>query len=216
MTDYVVYGGNGCSLGAMREEYIPLLLPFINDPEVVEGVTAEPPLTLEEELEWFRGIGKLKPGNIIFAILRHGENEDSPLTYVGHTGLHRINRKDGRAVTGTIIFRQDEWNKGIGTEAKLLLLYDAFRVRGLRKVTSSVKAFNARSLGHLIKAGYTIVGRYRNHLFYDGGYVDEIILEVHREQWEPIWETYKSTGQLPKLTDAQRALVSKETGVPSK
>jgi len=49
------------------------------------------------------------------------------------------------------------WRIGIGTEAMLLLLYHAFMILGLRKVTATVKVFNAPSMGHSIKSGYKLI-----------------------------------------------------------
>ena len=82
---------------------------------------------------------------------------------------------------------------------------------GLRKIVSSVKAWNAPSLGHLVKCGYTVVGRYRRHVLHEGVLVDEILLEVFPEDWEPIWDAYNKSGVLPKLSPDQRALVARET-----
>jgi RimJ/RimL family protein N-acetyltransferase len=142
----------------MREEYITELLPFINNPLVIRGTMAQPPLTYEEELEWYHSLAKSKQHQRVFAVLRQTEDSQE---YIGHTGLHKISYPDGLATTGTLLGKIEHWNKGIGTEAKLLLQYHGFRKLGLRMLRSSVKAFNAPSLGHLLKTGYEIVGRSR-------------------------------------------------------
>lgn len=202
------HGLANVSLGAMRREYIslPLFMVGINDPEVTRGVILRPPVTLEAELAWYDGMVS-KSGNILFAILLH---ERAGYRYIGHTGLHDIAWPGGHADSGSIIIDKTCFGKGYGTEAKLLLLYEAFRNRGLRKVCSRVKAFNNNSWGHLLACGYKEVGRHKRQHFCNGTFVDEIIFEVFREDWEPIWSTYQETKTPPRLSDEQRRLLKKE------
>lgn len=198
------------TLAAMKREYVPIFMRGANDPDVTRGVILRPPVTLEAEYEWYDSLPK--GNNVVFAILLNGRGETSDFRYIGHTGLHRIIWPNGLATSGTIIADKSCLGKGYGTEAKLLLLYEAFRIRGLRKVCSQVKAFNGNSWGHLLACGYKQVGRRIAHHFHNGSYVDEIELEVFREDWEPIWETYQRTKSLPRLTDEQRVLLQKEIG----
>lgn len=201
------------SLGAMRRDYIPLFMQGANDPEVMRGVIMQPPITLEAEFAWYDQM--IQKNNIIFAILLHEQNASETSVsyrYIGHTGLHGSTWPNGFATTGSIIIDKSCFGKGYGTEAKLLLLYEAFRNRGLRKICSRVKAFNGNSWGHLLACGYTQVGRRRAHHFRDGTFVDEIEFEVFREEWEPIWQKYQETKSLPRLTSEQRKLLQKEIG----
>lgn len=199
-------------LAAMHKDYIQTVAEHANNMEVLEGVLLRPPVSLEAELAWYDGLAKRKDAGTddIFAILMR-EQEGAEYDFVGTTGIHRITWPHAHASTGSLILRMDHLKREYGTEAKLLLQYHAFRVKGLHKLTSSVKAFNGRSLGHLIKCGYRICGRHKQHFFHDGGRVDEILLEVFREDWEPIWEQYQKSKELPKLTDEQRVLVKTET-----
>lgn len=210
---YPILPGQNVSLGAMKREYIPLFMRGVNDPEVTRGVLLRPPVTLEEELAWY---DKPKTGNdIVFAILLHEKGGGEGMTgyrYIGHTGLHNITWPNGCAATGSIVVDRTLFGKGYGTEAKLLLLYEAFRNRGLRKICSQVKAFNGNSWGHLLACGYREVGRRRAHHFSGGVFVDEIIFEVFREEWEPVWEKYQQTKELPRLSEEQRDRLRKETG----
>ncbi len=209
----VVYRGLvNVSLGVMSRDCIPIVTPHLNNLEVTEGTLIRPPVSLEMEYDWYDGLAKRSSAGTddVFSILLH-DNDSTGFEYIGHTGLHHITWPDGRANTGSIIFKQDLLRRGYGTEAKLLLGFHAFRVKGLRKLTSEVKAFNARSLGHLIKCGYTICGRRKQQHFHNGSFVDEILLELFREDWECLWSDYERTKTLPSLTDEQRALVSAET-----
>jgi RimJ/RimL family protein N-acetyltransferase len=209
---YISYTGHVCtSLAAMQRKYIDdRFMEGVNDCEVTEGVLMKAPVTLEEELEWYDKLSSQK-GNVIFAVLAKTGCPDDPYMVLGHTGIHKIVYPDAHGSSGTLLWRKELFQKGHGTEAKLLLLHHAFNVLGLRKVTSEVKAFNARSLGHLIKCGYEIVGRRREHHLHNRKLVDEIQLEVFYEDFEPIWEKYNETKSLPTLTKVQRKLVTRET-----
>lgn len=196
----------------MRREYILLAMPGINNPEVSRGTLIRPPLTLEKELAWYDDA--VQKGRLIFAILLNRRNKKGKIIgyrYIGHTELFDVTWPNGTATTGTIIVDKTCLGKRYGTEAKMLLLYEAFRNRGLRKVCSHVKAFNGNSWGHLLACGYQQVGRRKRHHFYDGRFVDDVEFEVFREDWEPIWEKYQATKQLPKLSPEQRAFLKKET-----
>ena len=212
-THYPIHRGVHLSLGAMQREYVPLFMTGVNDPEVMQGVVLQPPATLEEEYAWY---DRDKGNRVIFAILLHEQNETDTTTgyrYIGHTSLHDLTWPGAYATSGTIIAVKSCLGKGYGTEAKLLLLYEAFCNRGLRKVCSHVKVFNGNSWGHLLACGYQQVGRRKRHHFHNGIFVDDIELEVFREDWEPIWKAYQETKKLPRITSEQRVLLQKETSM---
>ena len=209
MQHYIIYQGLLIALAAMQRGYIETLMPWINDPKATAGVLVNAPVTYEKEISWYESIDERSGTDIIFALLVR-DTEDGEWRYVGHTGLHHITWPDGSASTGTFIGDSSVHGKGYGTEAKLWLLHHGFHTCGLRKVTSEVKAFNGNSYGHLLRCGYQVIGRRKNQHFHDGGYVDEILFEVFREDFDPIWNAYRESGELPALTDEQRALIKKE------
>ncbi len=209
MTDYIGYSGGKVSLGVMVRDYIPLFTEHANDLSITRGILMRPPVTIEAEYEWFERIARRSETEHVFAILLN--DAEGKHRYIGHTGLHNISWPNGTAKTGSIIIDKTLHRSGCGTEAKLLLLYHAFYVKGLRKVCSEVKAFNSNSFGHLIKCGYRCIGRRRAHHFHEGTFVDDFLFEVFREDFDPIWEAYQETGGPPKLTDEQRAHVAEVT-----
>lgn len=210
MKHIIAYVGQARTyLGVMQEAYVPLYAPIVNRRAGIEGTLQRAPYSVESGREWVRSLDKSKGKDEVFAILARIGRE---LRYIGHTGIHHIDWSKGTGTTGSIIVSEQGRGKGYGTEAKLLLLYHCFNVLGLRKVHSTVKAWNAASLGHLLKAGYQIVGRRKREVFHEGTYVDEILLEIFRDEWEPVWKQYRKTDSLPSLTDDQRTLIRKETG----
>lgn len=209
MKHVVAYEGKVVvALALMQEEYVPLFIPWVNWRIGVEGTLQRPPYSLAMGIDWVRGLDKSKGKDEVFAILSRTTNgTETTYDYVGHMGVHNVQWPHGCASTGSIIGATGAQGRGLGTEAKLLILYHAFMIMGLRKLTSTVKAFNAPSMAHLIKCGYKPVGRYRKHHLHEGEYVDEVLFEVFRDDWEPIWQCYQETAALPKLTDEQRRLI---------
>ncbi len=210
MKHIIAYNGVKTSLALLQEEYGSIYLPWPNLRTGIEGTRQRPPYSQAMWTEWVQGLDKKKGIDEVFAVLTHAPGRKK-YRYIGHMGLRSISLPSGIATSGSILGDVTAQGKGHGTEAKLLLLYHAFMVLGLRKVTSVVTGFNARSLGHLIKCGYQIVGRDKKHIFHEGAFIDQIRIEVFREDWEPIWNRYQKTRTLPSLTTKQRALVKKET-----
>jgi len=210
--DHIVTSLGLCvaSLGVMHKRYGKQAVPAINHRADINGTLQRPPYWPEDFDSFVDGLKKSKGKDEVFAILAH---EGETYRYVGHMGIHQITWPHGVGITGSMIIDASAQSRGIGTEAKLLTLQHAFEVLGLNTVKSGVKAWNAKSLGHLIKCGYRIIGRYEKIIFHEGTFVDEILLQVSRKDWLPIWERYRATKQLPKLTDEQRALVTKETSI---
>jgi len=164
-------------------------LRWINDPEVNRYWAAHLPVTEKKEEEWFDALAN-KPGEIAFGI------ETLEGNLVGMLALMNINVKDRTAISGTVIGEKEYWNKGFGTDAKMILLDYAFNTLNLRKINSSVSAFNKRSLLYNFHCGYKIEGVRKKQIFRRGRYVDEILLAVFKLDWLPIWKRYQKTGKL--------------------
>jgi RimJ/RimL family protein N-acetyltransferase len=166
-----------------------LCLRWINDPEVNQYLLIHFPLTEKKEEEWFDRVAN-EPNEVVLGI----ETLDGRL--IGTMGLHRINSKDRTAMTGALIGEKEYWGKGYGTDAKMTLLDYAFNTLNLRKINSSVYAFNKRSLKYNLKCGYQIEGVRKKQIFRIGKYHDEILIAVFKEDWLPIWKKYQRNGNL--------------------
>ncbi|MCI0330170.1 MAG: GNAT family N-acetyltransferase [candidate division Zixibacteria bacterium] len=166
-----------------------LCLRWINDPEVNQYLLVHFPVTEKKEEEWFDKVAN-NPKEVILGI----ETLDGKL--IGTMALHNINGKDRTAATGALIGEKKYWGKGYGTDAKMTLLDYAFNTLNLRKINSSVYAFNKRSLKYNLKCGYKIEGVRKKQIFRNGKYNDEIIIAVFKEDWLPFWKKYRKTGKV--------------------
>ncbi len=94
------------------------------------------------------------PEGMVFAICRRADDG-----FLGATRLGHIDWVNRTAETGTGLLAAEDRGRGIGTEAKRLLLDLAFRDLGLHALHAIVFAGNARSAAALRKQGYRLAGR---------------------------------------------------------
>lgn len=162
---------------------------WINDPDIRKFVHNTFPMDLQAEERWIDSLSKRE--NTLIVVIETIEG-----TAIGTMGLHGINFVDGIATTGAIIGEKKYWSQGYGSDAKMILLHHAFYNLGLRKICSSVKAFNKRSKAYLEKTGYVVEGVRRKQVLYNGRYWDEILLAIFREEFLKRWRVYKKQHHL--------------------
>lgn len=166
---------------------LPKLIRWINDPDIRQYVLAFWPAMEKNEEEWLDRLAGSKSDAVFIIAQLDG-------TAIGVIGLHKICWHDRTATTGSFIGEKQYWSKGYGSEAKMLLLHYAFHTLNLRKICSSVIAYNKRSYGCLRKCGYVDEGRKKQQHFKRGRYWDEIFLAVFRKDWEPLWRKFQKGG----------------------
>lgn len=179
------------SLGVPGTNYLHPILGWLNDPEVTQYLKRYLPMALNAEREYLENMHKRTETDVSFVILAHHGNAYLP---IGMMGLHRINHKDGLATTGAFIGSKEHWGRGLGTDAKMLLLKYAFDTLNLRKITSRVHGFNERSQRYNEKCGYKREGVLKQHHFVNGEYRDEVLMAVFREDFEPLWKKFEKNG----------------------
>lgn len=188
-TDVVFLKSKRVVLRPVMREDVPLLIKWINDPDVRKYLSAYMPMMEADEDEWFENLHKRKPGDIILTIVVDGKA-------IGTMGIHKIDTRNRTAETGALIGEKEYWGKGYGSEAKMLLLNYAFNTLNLRRIGSSLFEFNERSYKYSLKCGYKEEGRRRKRYFVDGKYWDEILLAVFREDWLPLWEKFAKENEI--------------------
>jgi ribosomal-protein-alanine N-acetyltransferase len=102
---------------------------------------------------------------------------------IGLTGLTELSERDGRAVVGTWLGR-DQWGTGANRESKALILYFAFEELRLNRVTAYAHPDNGRSLAALAKIGFVREGVLRSWHSHRGELRDVAILGLLRGEWE--------------------------------
>ena len=156
---------------------------WINDKAVTAYMDDMYPVTYEHAKKQMRALSSPDLDNVVFII----EANKEP---VGITGLYDINDVHRRARTRTMIGEREKFNRGYGTESKILLLSYAFYTINLHHITSIVQEQNIASIKSLEKVGYVREGLLRENSFYKGDWVNDIVFGITETDFAPVWEKY--------------------------
>jgi ribosomal-protein-alanine N-acetyltransferase len=171
-----VLQGSCFRLRPPRQDDAAAMIAWFEDMEVTARVGRRFPLSLEEEQEWLRQTAT--DANSVYWVI---EYEERP---IGGTSIVGIDWANGHGTTGTIIGDKTAWGKGIGGEVMRLRADFAFRELPLRKLQSGFLEGNEASRRAQAAAGYREVGRLQKQHFREGRWLDEIVTELMREDWE--------------------------------
>lgn len=143
--------------------------------------------TLEDEHEWYDKV-RADTTRLIWGIWVIDGTER---TLIGNTSLFDITTQHiHQATSGSMIFRQDYWRKGIASAIHKARTWYAFEHLGLHRVMSAVIHGNVASRKALEKSGYELVYVERNTVFVDGAlrHQDNLaVLNPHDTFWAQWW-----------------------------
>lgn len=143
--------------------------------------------TLEDEHEWYDKV-RADSSRLIWGIwLIDGTTR----TLIGNTALFDITKQHiHQATSGSMIFRQDYWGRGIASAIHKARTWYAFEHMGLHRVMSAVIRGNVASRKALEKSGYELVYVERNTVFVDGAlrHQDNLaVINPHDTFWTQWW-----------------------------
>lgn len=147
-------------------------LAWMNDPEVTQFLESRWKLYQRGDLESFVTSIRTSEDDFLFGIFIKESGE-----HIGNIKIGNINRIHRYADLGLVIGAKQFWGHGYATEAICLATEYAFRELNLNKLIAGIYAPNVGSQKAFEKAGYQVVGRYCKHRFYNGKFVDEILME---------------------------------------
>jgi len=174
--------GNRVRLRALEKTDLPMLVNWLNDPEVIEFLTFNQPLSLVQEENWFQKVLSGSPDEIPLGI---EANVEGNWQLIGDTGFHSIHWVNRAAEIGILIGNKDFWNKGYGREALQLMVRHAFDHLNLNRVFLRVLANHARGIASYRHAGFVEEGRMRQAVFKNGRYIDVLFMSIIRQEWNP-------------------------------
>ncbi|HEU5140065.1 MAG TPA: GNAT family protein [Bacillales bacterium] len=127
--------------------------------------------------KWFERIS-LDSGRIDLVI---GMQEDDQL--IGDIGMLEIDYRNRSAVVRIALWENENFGRGLGTEAMYLLLEHGFEVLNLHRIGLDVFAYNQRAIRSYEKIGFQQEGIIRDALFYDGEYHDSILMGMMEDEF---------------------------------
>ncbi len=143
---------------------------------------------LDDELEWFDHTRKDKL-KIVWGIWDYTD-PDHPVL-IGNTSLTDITQHPMcQAVSGSMIFRQEYWGKGIATAIHKARTRYGFLEMNLDRIKSAVTFPNTASRKALEHSGYNIHSIERNFEFTDGQLLHRYNLEcINPASWSTWWHS---------------------------
>ena len=151
-------------------------LAWMNDPEVTQFLESRWKPYQREDLESFIASMRASADDFLFGIFLQDTGE-----HIGNIKIGNINRIHRYADLGLVIGAKKFWGQGYATEAIRLATEYAFRELDLNKLIAQIYAPNAGSRKAFEKAGYRVVGQYAKHRFYQGRFVDAVLVERCRD-----------------------------------
>lgn len=140
---------------------------------------------LEDEYEWFEKTRTDETSLCWGVWIVHDNNRE----LIGTTSLHHIEKGFFyQAGSGSMLFRQDYWGKGIASAIHRARTWYGFHILGLDRIWSEVIQGNVASRKALEKSGYYVTNVMRNTKFANGKLRHSDQLEcINPASWKRWW-----------------------------
>ncbi len=170
--------GERVRLREVRPEDFPLLVSIRNDVDTQGWSRTLPPdYTLEMIEKRYGGRDfEYRRDSAMFMI----ETIDDDLTIGSISYTELVDRME--ATIGIAVL-SEHWGLGASGEACQLLLRFLFVELGLRVVRLWTQSGNVRAVRSAEKLGFTVAVRHREAIFKGGGYFDNLVMDLLREEW---------------------------------
>ena len=170
--------GKKVRLRAYREDDLKSAFAMINNQAVTRFLQFMRPRSLEEEREWLNGTMRNQHPNAVGYAIESNDSE-----YLGGVGLMHLDQRNRSAELGISIARPDDWGKGYGTEAAILMLRHGFEELNLHRIHLRVYDYNERGRKSYEKIGFQEEGRLRQAHFRHGHWHDVVIMGILADEF---------------------------------
>ena len=172
--------GEGIRLRAAEREDVKKFCIWVNDPDVTRYLSLYLQMSAVDEENWFERMTKRDQSEKTLVIeARDGDS----WKMIGNCGVFDIDPVNRSGELGIMLGEKDEWNKGYGTEAMLLLVRHCFETLNLNRAYLRVYAENLRAKRSYEKAGFVEEGRLREGVYKHGKYDDVIVMSILHSEW---------------------------------
>ena len=128
--------------------------------------------SVENEEDFLKTINKDEKSQMFWIMVNDSKK------VIWNIGLNKIDHVNKFGMVGVVIFEQSGRGKWYGDEAMKLLHDFSKKHLNLRKLCLVVFWDNTRAIKLYSRIGYTEVGRWKEHKFYNGNYVDKVMMEL--------------------------------------
>jgi RimJ/RimL family protein N-acetyltransferase len=153
---------------------------WFNDADVLHNLAMSAPMSEAAEAVWFDRMLERQGStdyHFVICLLEDGRA-------IGTAGLRGIDLTHGTAEFGIAIGKQDQWDRGYGTDALRATCDFGFGQLRLERIGLMVYEGNARGRRAYEKAGFTLEGTMRRAHYAHGRHEDVHVMSLLRGEWE--------------------------------
>lgn len=172
--------GERLRLRAAERDDLPRFVAWLNDPEVIQFLLINLPMSLADEENWFAQMQAQPPAEHVLVIEIKEGDEWRPIGNTSFMGISWVNRS---AEIGIFIGEKALWNHGYGREAMSVMLKHGFETLNLNRIFLRVYETNLRGIRAYEHAGFKHEGRMRQDIYKAGRYYDVLLMSVLRDEW---------------------------------
>lgn len=175
--EHFIEGGQIYLREVRRDDVNENYYKWMNDHEITRYTESRFYPYSMEQLQAFVSSLDGKRTDVFLAIIEKATDR-----HVGNIKLGGIDWIHRVANIGVIIGAKDCWGKGYASEAIALISAYAFKKLNLHKVWAGCYSNNLGSIKAFQKAGFIEEAIQRKHYFYDGNYIDIVLLGRFNEE----------------------------------
>lgn len=155
----------------------PLLASWLQDTEITQMLGAfSVPIDVEGQADCIERLYRDGHDLLLGIVLKADER------LIGAIELGDFDIDNHHCSFGLFIGDRREWGKGYGAEAVELILSHAFITLRMNRVWLHVDEHNGRALRSYEKLGFQREGLLRQDRYYDGRYVNTVVMALLREE----------------------------------
>lgn len=138
----------------------------------------------EKEKEWVRN-AIFDKERIVLGICLKENNK-----LIGTVNIQEFDYINRSCRVPILIGDKSEWSKGYATEARMLALQFAFYERGMNRVWATILDNNIPSVKMHEKCGFKMEGVFRQSIYKDGRFHDQIIMSILKDEFDVLYQDY--------------------------
>lgn len=174
--------GDRLRLRAAERDDLPRFVAWLNDPEVIQFLLINIPMSLDSEEKWYAAMQQRPPAEQVLVI--EIATPDGGWRPIGNTSFMDISWVNRSAEIGIVIGDKSCWNQGYGRDTMRLMLRHGFETLNMNRIFLRVFDFNLRGIKAYERAGFQHEGRQREAIYTAGRYHDVLMMSVIRKDWD--------------------------------
>ena len=172
--------GKLVNLRAVRDADAPAFRRWLNDQEIARYMGDRYPLPAEAAAARSQAATMGSFESVRLAIETKGGQ------HIGGVNIFDSSPEVRSAQIGVLIGEREYWSRGYGSDAVRTALRFAFDEMNLNRVFLQVWSFNERAIAAYRKLGFTEEARMRDDVYTMGGYHDNVIMSILRDEFAAV------------------------------